>query len=38
MDSEKLTPSSWKKILNFVVEVIKLVVAAFLGAEGAAII
>lgn len=28
---EKMTPSSWKKVLNFVIEVLKLVVAGFLG-------
>lgn len=28
---EKMTPSSWKKVLNFVIEVLKLIVAGFLG-------
>lgn len=31
----KDTSSTWKKILNFVIEVLKLIVTAFLGASGA---
>lgn len=29
------TSNTWKKILNFVIEVLKLIVTAFLGASGA---
>lgn len=28
---EKLTPSTWKKILNFTIELLKLIIAGFLG-------
>lgn len=29
------TSNTWKKILNFIIEVLKLIVTAFLGASGA---
>lgn len=31
MAEEKMDKSTWKKVLNFVVELIKLVIAGFLG-------
>lgn len=33
--SENMDKDTWKKVLNFVIEVLKLVVAGFLGAKGA---
>lgn len=30
--------STWKKVINFAIEILKLVVAAFLGAEGSVIL
>lgn len=35
-NEEKNEKSTWKKILNFIIEVLKLIVTAFLGASGAA--
>lgn len=32
---ENNNTSTWKKILNFIIEVLKLIVTAFLGASGA---
>lgn len=32
---ENLKPDTWKKILNFTVELIKLVIATFFGASAA---
>lgn len=30
-----MTPEGWKKVLNFVVEVLKLIIAGFLGGSTA---
>lgn len=29
---------TWKKVLNFIVEMIKLIIAAFLGSSGAGLV
>lgn len=34
-ENENNDKSTWKKILNFIIEVLKLIVTAFLGASGA---
>lgn len=36
--SENMDKSTWKKVLNFVVEIIKLIIAGFLGGETAGLI
>lgn len=38
MSNEVIEKSTWRKVLGFAVELIKLVIAAFLGAEGSAIL
>lgn len=35
---ETMDKGTWKKVLNFVVEIIKLIIAGFLGGETAGII
>lgn len=35
---EKINPSTWKKVLNFVIEVLKLIVAGFLGGSASGLI
>ena len=38
MANESMDKSTWKKVINFAIEILKLVVAAFLGAEGSTLI
>lgn len=35
MEKENMSPEGWKKVLNFVVEVLKLIIAGFLGGSTA---
>lgn len=36
--AQEMSPSTWKKVLNFVIEVLKLIVAGFLGGSASGLI